>query len=86
MVIFMLILIVVYIIGMVLTAKFVQNLFYNNGYKTSIAKWLLSMVVILLSFAGLILSFLYCVFTTLFEDIVIDNYKGWAIYKIFFRK
>ena len=86
MVIFMLILIVVYIIGMVLTAKFVQNLFYNNGYKTSIAKWLLSMVVVLLSFAGLILSFLYCIFTVLFEDVVIDNYKEWAIYKIFFRK
>lgn len=42
MVIFMLILIVVYIIGMVLTAMFIQNLFYDNGYKTSIAKWILS--------------------------------------------
>lgn len=82
----MLILIVIYIIGMVLTAMFIQNLFYNNGYKTSITKWILSMIFVLLSFAGLILIFLYCVFIVLFEDFVIDNYKEWAIYKIFFRK
>ena len=82
----MLILIVVYIIGMVLTAMFIQNLFYNNGYKTSTTKWLLSMILVLLSFVGLLLSFLYCIFIMFFEDIVIDNYKEWAIYKIFFRK
>ena len=86
MVIFILILIVVYIIGMVLTAMFIQNLFYNNGYKTSTTKWILSMILVLLSFVGLILPFLYCVFIVIFEDIVIDNYKEWAIYKIFFRK
>ena len=84
MVIFILILIVVYIIGVILTAMFIQNLFY--GSKTSIAKWILSMILVLLSFVGLILSFLYCVFIMLFEDVVIDNYKEWAIYKIFFRK
>lgn len=82
----MLILIVIYIIGMVLTAMFIQNLFYDNGYKTSIAKWILSIVLVLLSFVGLLLSFLYCIFIMFFEDIVIDNYKKWAIYKIFFRK
>ena len=82
----MLILIVVYIIGMVLTAMFIQNLFYDNGYKTSTTKWLLSMILVLLSFVGLLLSFLYCIFIMFFEDIVIDNYKEWAIYKIFFRK
>ena len=84
MVIFILILIVVYIIGVILTAMFIQNLFY--GSKTSIAKWILSMILVLLSFVGLILSFLYCIFIMLFEDVVIDNYKEWAIYKIFFRK
>ena len=86
MVIIMLVLIVVYIIGMVLTAMFIQNLFYDNGYKTSIAKWILSIVLVLLSFVGLLLSFLYCIFIMFFEDIVIDNYKEWAIYKIFFRR
>ena len=86
MVIFILILILVYIIGMILTAMFIKNLFYTDGYKTSIPKWILSMILVLLSFAGLILSFLYCVFIVLFEDVVIDNYKEWAIYKIFFRK
>ena len=86
MVIFVLVLILVYIIGMILTAMFIQNLFYDNGCKTSIAKWILSMVLVLLSFVGLLLSFLYCVFIVLFEDIVIDNYKEWSIYKIFFRK
>lgn len=86
MVIFVLILIVLYIIGMVLTAKFVQNLFYNNGYKTSIAKWILSIVLVLLSFVGLLLGFLCGMFIVVFKDIVIDNYKEWAIYKIFFRK
>ena len=80
------ILIVVYIIGTILTAMFIQNLFYNNGYKTSTTKWILSMILVLLSFVGLILTFLYCVFIVLFEDFVIDNYKEWAIYKIFFRK
>ena len=44
------------------------------------------MILVLLSFGGLFLSFLYCVFIMLFEDVVIDNYKEWAIYKIFFRK
>lgn len=86
MVIFVLILIVVYIIGMVLTARFIQNLFYDNGNKTSIAKWILSVVLVLLSFVGLLLSFLCGIFIVLFEDIVIDNYKEWVIYKIFFRK
>lgn len=82
----MLILIVVYIIGAVLTAMFIKNLFYTDGYKTSIAKWILSIVLVLLSFVGLLLSFLYCIFIMFFEDVVIDNYKEWAIYKIFFRK
>ena len=86
MVIFVLILIVLYIIGMVLTAKFVQNLFYSDERKTSIAKWILSIVLVLLSFVGLLLSFLCGIFIVFFKDIVIDNYKEWAIYKIFFRK
>lgn len=86
MVIFILIVTVVYIIGAILTAMFIKNLFYTDGYKTSITEWILSMILVLLSFAGLILSFLYCVFIVLFEDVVIDNYKEWAIYKIFFRK
>lgn len=86
MVIFILILTVVYIIGAILTAMFIKSLFYTDGYKTSITKWILSMILVLLSFGGLFLSFLYCVFIMLFEDVVIDNYKEWAIYKIFFRK
>ncbi len=86
MVIFILIVTVVYIIGAILTAMFIKNLFYTDGYKTSITEWILSMILVLLSFAGLILSFLYCVFIMLFEDVVIDNYKEWSIYKIFFRK
>ena len=80
------ILIVVYIIGTILTAMFIKNLFYTDGYKTSTTKWLLSMILVLLSFVGLLLSFLYCIFIMFFEDIVIYNYKEWAIYKIFFRK
>ena len=86
MVIFVLILIVVYIIGMVLTAMLIQDLFYIDERKTSTTKWILSMVLVLLSFIGLLLSFLFCVFIVLFDDVVIDNYKKWAIYKIFFRK
>ena len=86
MVIFILIVTVVYIIGAILTAMFIKNLFYTDGHKTSITEWILSMILVLLSFAGLILSFLYCVFIVLFEDVVIDNYKEWSIYKIFFRK
>ena len=80
------VLIVVYIIGTILTAMFIKSLFYTDGYKTSIIKWILSMILVLLSFVGLLLSFLYCIFIMFFEDIVIDNYKEWAIYKIFFRK
>ena len=79
------VLIVVYIIGIILTAMFIKSLFYP-GCKTSTTKWILSMILVLLSFVGLILSFLYCIFIMLFEDVVIDNYKEWAIYKIFFRK
>ena len=86
MMIFVLILTVVYIIGTILTAMFIKSLFYTDGYKTSITKWLLSMILVLLSFVGLILTFLYCVFIVIFEYVVIDNYKKWAIYKIFFRK
>ena len=78
------VLIVVYIIGAILTAMFIQSLF--NEHRTSIPKWILSMILVLLSFGGLFLSFLYCIFIMLFEDVVIDNYKEWAIYKIFFRK
>ena len=85
MVIFILIVTVVYIIGAVLTAMLIENLFYT-GRKTSTTKWILYMILVLLSFVGLILTFLYCVFIVLFEDFVIDNYKEWAIYKIFFRK
>ena len=64
---------------------FIQNLFYT-GRKTSTTKWILSMILVLFSFVGLILTFLYCVFIVIFEDVVIDNYKKWAIYKIFFRR
>ena len=85
MVIFILILTVVYIIGAILIAMFIKSLFYP-GCKTSTTKWILSMILVLLSFVGLILTFLYCVFIVIFEYVVIDNYKKWAIYKIFFRK
>ena len=44
------------------------------------------MVLVLLSFIGLILSLLFCVFIVIFDGVVIDNYKKWAIYKIFFRR
>ena len=90
MVIFILIVTVVYIIGAILTAMFIKSLFYIDidvdERKTSTTKWILSMILVLLSFGGLLLSFLYCIFIMFFEDIVIDNYKEWAIYKIFFRK
>lgn len=86
MVIFVLILILVYIIGMILTAMFIQSLFYIDERKTSTTEWILSMVLVLLSFIGLILSLLFCVFIVIFDGVVIDNYKKWAIYKIFFRK
>lgn len=86
MVIFVLILILVYIIGMILTAMFIQSLFYIDERKTSTTKWILSMVLVLLSFIGLILSSLFCVFIVIFDGVVIDNYKKWAIYKIFFRR
>ena len=71
---------------MVLTAMLIQNLFYIDERKTSTTKWILSMVLVLLSFVGLILSFLFCVFIVIFDGVVIDNYKKWAIYKIFFRR
>ena len=84
MVIFVLIL--VYIIGAILTAMFIQNLFYIDARRTSTTKWILSMVVVLLSFVGLLLGFLYCILTVLFEDVEIGDYQEWAIYKIFFRR
>ena len=79
---------IIYIIGVFVSAKFCEDFLFVDEYEiyNNNKKWIVSLIVTLLSFAGLILSFLYCVFIMLFEDVVIDNYKEWAIYKIFFRK
>ena len=54
---------------------------YNNN-----KKWIVSLVITLFSFAGILLFFIFAILVYLYKESPIRKYKNWPLYKILFRK
>ena len=79
---------IVYIVGVFVSAKFCEDFLFVNEYEiyTNNKKWTVSLVVTLLSFAGILLFVIFAILVYLYREFPTKKYKKWAIYKIFFRK
>ena len=79
---------IIYIIGMFISAKFCEDFLFVDEYEiyTNNKKWIVSLAVTLLSFAGILLFSIFSILVYLYKESLTLKYKNWAIYKIFFRK
>ena len=53
---------------------------------TNNKKWVVSLVITLFSFAGLLLFFILAILVYLYKELPTRKYKNWPLYKILFRK
>ena len=79
---------IIYIIGVFVSAKFCEDFLFVDEYEiyTNNKKWVVSLVVTLLSFAGILLFFILAVLVYLYKELPTRKYKNWPLYKILFRK
>ena len=79
---------IVYIVGLFVSAKFCEDFLFVDEYEiyTNNKKWIVSLAVTLLSFAGILLFSIFSILVYLYKESLTLKYKNWAIYKIFFRK
>ena len=79
---------IVYIVGVFLAAKFCEDFLFVDEYEiyTNKKKWITSLVVTLLSFAGILLFFILAILIYLYKESPTLKYKNWPLYKILFRK
>ena len=79
---------IIYIIGVFISAKFCEDFLFVDEYEiyTNNKKWVVSLVVTLLSFAGILLFFILAVLVYLYKEFPTKKYKNWSLYKILFRK
>ena len=79
---------IIYIIGIFISAKFCEDFLFVDEYEiyTNNKKWIVSLAVTLLSFAGILLFSIFSILVYLYKESLTLKYKNWAIYKIFFRK
>ena len=79
---------IVYIVGVFISAKFCEDFLFVDEYEiyTNNKKWIVSLAVTLLSFAGILLFSIFSILVYLYKESLTLKYKNWAIYKIFFRK
>lgn len=79
---------IVYIVGVFISAKFCEDFLFVDEYEIYInnKKWVVSLVVTLLSFAGILLFFIFAILVYLYKEPLIRKYKNWPLYKILFRK
>lgn len=79
---------IVYIIGVSVSAKFCEDFLFVNEYEiyNNNKKWVVSLVVTLLSFAGILLFFILAILIYLYKGLPTLRYKNWPLYKILFRK
>ena len=79
---------IVYVVGVFVSAKFCEDFLFIDEYEiyNNNKKWIVSLVVTLLSFAGILLFVIFAILVYLYREFPTKKYKKWAIYKIFFRK
>ena len=79
---------IVYIIGVFISAQSCKDFLFKDEYEiyTNNKKWVVSLVVTLLSFAGILLFFILAVLVYLYKEFPTKKYKNWPLYKILFRK
>ena len=77
---------IVYIVGVSVSAKFCEDFLFVNEYEiyNNNKKWVISLVISLFSFAGMLLFFTFAVLVCLYKEM--RNYKKWPLYKILFRR
>lgn len=77
---------IIYIIGVFISAKSCEDFLFTDEYEVynNNKKWIISLVISLLSFAGMLLFFIFAILVCLYKEI--RNYKKWPLYKILFRK
>ena len=79
---------IVYIVGVFISAKFCEDFLFVDECEiyTNKKKWITSLVVTLLSFAGILLFFILSILIYLYKEYPTLKYKNWPLYKILFRK
>lgn len=79
---------IVYIVGVFVSAQFCEDFLFVDECEiyTNKKKWITSLVVTLLSFAGILLFFISAILVYLYKESPTLKYKNWPLYKILFRK
>ena len=79
---------IVYIVGVFVSAKFCEDFLFVNEYEiyNNNKKWIISLIVTLLSFAGMLLFSIFAVLVYLYKEFPTKKYKNWSLYKILFRR
>ena len=79
---------IVYIIGVFVSAKFCEDFLFVDEYEiyTNNKKWIVSLTITLLSFAGMLLFVIFAILVYLYREFPTKKYKNWPLYKILFRK
>ena len=79
---------IVYIVGVFVSAQACKDFLFKDEYEiyTNNKKWVVSLVVTLLSFAGILLFFIVAILVYLYKESPTLKYKNWPLYKILFRK
>ena len=79
---------IIYIVGVFVSAKFCEDFLFVDEYEiyNNNKKWVVSLVVTLLSFAGILLFSIFAILVYLYKELSTSKYKNWSLYKILFRK
>ena len=79
---------IVYIIGVFVSAKFCEDFLFVDEYEiyNNNKKWIISLIVTLLSFAGMLLFSILAILAYLYREFPTKKYKNWPLYKILFRR
>ena len=79
---------IVYIVGVFVSAKFCEDFLFVNEYEiyNNNKKWIVSLTITLLSFAGMLLFVIFAILVYLYREFPTKKYKNWPLYKILFRK
>ena len=79
---------IIYIIGVFISAKFCEDFLFVDEYEiyTNNKKWIVSLTITLLSFAGMLLFVIFAILVYLYREFPTKKYKNWPLYKILFRR
>ena len=79
---------IIYIVGVFVSAKFCEDFLFADEYEiyNNKKKWIVSLTITLLSFAGMLLFVIFAILVYLYREFPTKKYKNWPLYKILFRK